>query len=80
MGRLETNDWIVLNDIIFLIYSTKTTEEMQDIPSWLEPDEEDEDDDPFAQFEDNGDYEDGDDWIDDNDEEEDENEDENSEE
>ena len=30
MGRLETNDWIVLNDIIFLIYSTKNTEEMQE--------------------------------------------------
>ena len=29
MGRLETNDWIVLNDIIYLIYSTKDTEEMQ---------------------------------------------------
>ena len=29
MGRLETNDWIVLNDIIYLIYSTKDMEEMQ---------------------------------------------------
>ncbi len=30
MGRLETNDWIVLNDVIYLIYSTKNTEEMQE--------------------------------------------------
>ena len=29
MGRLETSDWIVLNDIIYLIYSTKDTEDMQ---------------------------------------------------
>lgn len=29
MGRLETNDWIILNNIIYDIYTTRNTEEMQ---------------------------------------------------
>lgn len=29
MGRLETNDWIILNNIIYDIYTTRNTEDMQ---------------------------------------------------
>ncbi len=29
MGRLETNDWIILNNMIYDIYTTRITEEMQ---------------------------------------------------
>ena len=30
MGRLETNDWIIINSIIYNIYTIKNTEEMQE--------------------------------------------------
>ena len=46
-------------------------EEVQDLPSWLDDDYDDSEDDPFAEYEDDeNDYESGDDWIDDTDEEE----------